>query len=51
MIAYKHPQAKIEMIGSSGGVFEINFNGQLIFSKKQTGRFPTHDEILKVLES
>ncbi|MCA9062858.1 MAG: Rdx family protein [Planctomycetaceae bacterium] len=38
-----------ELIKGSGGVFEVEVDGQLIFSKKQTGRFPTHDEILKEL--
>jgi len=28
-----------------GGVFEITVDGQLRFSKKQTGRFPTDEEI------
>jgi selT/selW/selH-like putative selenoprotein len=31
---------------SSGGAFEITANGRLRFSKKQTGRFPTEDEVL-----
>ena len=34
-----------EMIKSSGGVFEVTVNGELIYSKKATGRFPEHDEI------
>jgi len=28
-----------------GGVFEITVDGRLAFSKKQTGRFPTDEEI------
>jgi selT/selW/selH-like putative selenoprotein len=28
-----------------GGAFEITVDGQLLFSKKQTGRFPTDEEI------
>jgi selT/selW/selH-like putative selenoprotein len=32
-------------VRSSGGVFEIAVNGQLRFSKKATGRFPTDAEI------
>jgi len=34
-----------KLIESSGGVFEVSVNGQLIFSKKQLGRFPDNDEI------
>ncbi len=28
-----------------GGVFEVEVGGQLVFSKKQTGRFPQYQEI------
>ena len=29
----------------SGGVFEITIDGKLAFSKKQTGDFPTEDQL------
>jgi selT/selW/selH-like putative selenoprotein len=32
-------------VRSRGGVFEITIDGQLKFSKKQLGRFPTDQEI------
>jgi len=32
-------------VRSSGGVFEISVDGQLRFSKKALGRFPTDEEI------
>ena len=31
----------------SGGQFEVVVDGELIFSKKQLGRFPELDEILE----
>ncbi len=34
---------------SSGGVFEITVDGDLRFSKKALGRFPTDEEIDAVL--
>ncbi len=37
------------LVKGDSGVFEILVDGQLIFSKKATGRFPTHDEILAQL--
>ena len=37
--------AEVAYVRSRGGVFEISVDGQLKFSKKQTGRFPTDDEI------
>jgi selenoprotein W-related protein len=40
-----------ELIRSSGGVFEVSFDGELVFSKKQLGRFPDDGEVERVLAS
>jgi len=40
---------EIEMVESSGGVFEVMNEGKLIYSKKATGRHATHEEILDAL--
>jgi len=37
--------AEIAYVRSSGGVFEIMVDGELKFSKKKLGRFPTDQEI------
>ena len=39
------PGAEIAYVRSSGGVFEITIDGELKFSKKRLGRFPTDQEI------
>jgi selenoprotein W-related protein len=39
-----------ELIGGAGGIFDVKVNGQLIFSKHETGRFPEHEEILRLLK-
>ena len=39
------PGAEIELVKSSGGVFEVTVDGRLVFSKKKLGRFPTDAEI------
>ena len=44
------PDIQIELIESSGGVFEVKKDGELIFSKKQLGRFPEHEEIFASLK-
>ena len=41
----KFPDLDVQLIKGSGGVFEVEKDGQLIFSKKELGRFPEHDEI------
>ena len=38
-----------ELIASGGGVFEVQTDEELIFSKKQMGRFPEDDEVLDAL--
>jgi selenoprotein W-related protein len=40
-----------ELIRSSGGVFEVYNNGQLVFSKKQLGRFPEPGEVANNLRA
>lgn len=35
----------VEMVPSSGGVFEVTYDGKLVFSKKATGRFPNKGEV------
>lgn len=40
--------ADVELVPGVGGVFEITVDGELKFSKKQTGRFPTDEEVLAV---
>jgi len=36
---------QIEFVKSSGGAFEVSLDGELIFSKLNTGRFPSPEEI------
>ena len=38
--------AEVELVPGVGGVFEITVDGRLKFSKKQTGRFPTDEEVI-----
>jgi selenoprotein W-related protein len=41
----------VRLIPSSGGVFEVRNGEQLIFSKRQLGRFPEPGEVEKKLAS
>jgi selT/selW/selH-like putative selenoprotein len=38
--------AEVELVPGVAGVFDITVDGQLRYSKKQTGRFPTDDEVV-----
>jgi len=35
---------------ASGGVFEVTYNGELIFSKKSLDRFPEQGEITRLID-
>ncbi len=41
----------VSLIPSSGGVFEVSLGGELIFSKKEQGRFPEDGEIISRIEA
>ena len=40
---------KAELIKGESGVFEVVVDGQLIWSKRETGRFPEDEEVLAKL--
>ncbi len=35
----------VALVKGGGGVFEIRRDGEMLFSKKATGRFPTDEEL------
>jgi selenoprotein W-related protein len=47
---YKTQVKSLEIIPGLGGVFEVRKDGELVFSKKESGRFPEWDEIRGALE-
>ncbi len=43
-------EANVEIIEGSGGVFEVTVDGSLIYSKKETGRFPEKGELISLMK-
>jgi selenoprotein W-related protein len=43
---YKQRIEDMKLIPSGGGCFELTVNGELIYSKLKTGRFPDEKAIL-----
>ncbi len=41
----------IDQVPSSGGAFEISLDGDLIYSKLKTGRFPETDEVTDAIDA
>ena len=48
-IKQEFPGTDVELVRSSGGVFEVSKDNTLIYSKRQTGLHPTWDDIVKEL--
>ncbi len=40
----------MELIPASGGVFEVTVNGEKIYSKDETGLFPSSENIIAMLD-
>ncbi len=40
--------ADVELVKSSGGVFEVTVDDRLVFSKRALGRFPEPDELRRL---
>ena len=49
--AYEANISSLELIPSSGGAFEIEVDGDLIFSKNAVNRHPAAPEIKKLIEA
>jgi selenoprotein W-related protein len=43
---FKQKLQQLELVPSSGGCFEVTVDGELIYSKLETGQFPDEDAIL-----
>ena len=40
-----------ELIRGDGGIFDVSVDGELVFSKHASGRYPEPEEILAALRS
>jgi selenoprotein W-related protein len=45
------PETDIRMVASSGGVFEVKVDGDLIFSKKALRRHAEPGEVVKLIRA
>lgn len=46
---YKQKIKEFSLVPSSGGCFELTVNGELVYSKLQTGKFPDEQAIVDVV--
>lgn len=47
---YKGKLEGVDLVPSSGGAFEVSVDGDLIYSKLKTGRFPEEKEITDAID-
>ena len=40
--------AEVTLIEGGGGIFNVTVDGNLVYSKKQTGRFPTEEDLAEL---
>jgi selenoprotein W-related protein len=45
LTTFKQKIAELKLIPSGGGCFEVSVNGELVYSKLQTGTFPDESVI------
>jgi len=48
---YGAEMKELILVPSGGGCFEVTLNGNLIYSKLETGEFPTTGQITSTLEA
>ncbi len=42
---FRYDIEEINLLPKGGGIFEVTVNNQLIYSKKEKGRFPENEEV------
>ncbi len=44
-----YPDVEVDLIESSGGLFEVTVDGNLVFSKQELGRHAEDGEVLRLM--
>ncbi|MXW52425.1 MAG: hypothetical protein F4X44_09700 [Gammaproteobacteria bacterium] len=44
-------QASVELIAGGGGIFDVDVNGSIVYSKHQTGEFPDETSLVDQLRA
>lgn len=50
LTTFKQKIKDLKLIPASGGCFELTVNGELVYSKLQTGKFPDEEALLDLLD-
>ncbi len=47
---FKQALEEVALVPASGGRFEVYVDGEMVFSKKEAGRFPKYEEVRSVVQ-
>ena len=51
LTTFKQKIKDLKLIPAGGGCFELTVNGELVYSKLQTGKFPDEQGLVDLLEA
>jgi len=49
LTTYKQKITELKLIPASGGAFELSLNGDLVYSKLKTGKFPDEEKMVEAV--
>jgi len=49
LVTFETDIERVSLIPGSGGIFEVRLNNELLFSRKQAGRFPESKELKQLI--
>jgi len=49
LVTFEADIERVSLIPGSGGIFEVRLNKELLFSRKQAGRFPESKELKQLI--
>jgi selenoprotein W-related protein len=49
-VKQSHPVAQVILVPSGGGIFDVEADGEVIYSKSETGRHAEHGEVIASIQ-
>ncbi|WP_334108575.1 SelT/SelW/SelH family protein [Methylobacillus sp.] len=49
LTTFESDLGKVALVPGTGGIFEVSLNGELLFSRKEHGRFPESKELKQLV--
>ena len=49
LTTFEHELGEVALVPGTGGIFEVRVDGEVIFSRKQEGRFPESKELKQLV--